>query len=283
MKKLTLMALCLLMLGSCQEQKTQKPDPLQVLRDSFNEVVSQKDAELSDIMNTLSDIQDGFRLIDETQGKLAVANANPETMSPQDVRQHIESINNTLRLNKERIAHLEQQLKSSSLASAKLRETIEDMNRQLTEKTQQIAQLEEQLRTKDIKIAEQTEQITNLNQDKEELTKENEQKAQTVAKQDKELNTAWYVFGTKRELKEQHILENGDVMKTNNFNKDYFTKIDIRVVTSVKLYSKSAELLTNHPAGSYTLDRDAQKQYTLHITDPQKFWSVSRYLVIQVK
>ncbi len=283
MKKLTLMALCLLMLGSCQEQKTQKPDPLQVLRDSFNEVVSQKDAELSDIMNTLSDIQDGFRLIDETQGKLAVANANPETMSPQDVRQHIESINNTLRLNKERIAHLEQQLKSSSIASAKLRGTIEEMNRQLTEKTQQIAQLEEQLRTKDIKIAEQTEQITNLNQDKEELTKENEQKAQTVAKQDKELNTAWYVFGTKRELKEQHILENGDVMKTNNFNKDYFTKIDIRVVTSVKLYSKSAELLTSHPAGSYTLDRDAQKQYTLHITDPQKFWSVSRYLVIQVK
>ena len=157
------------------------------------------------------------------------------------------------------------------------------MNRQLTEKTQQIAQLEEQLRTKDIKIAEQTEQITTLSQDKEELTKENEQKAQTVAKQDKELNTAWYVFGTKRELKEQHILENGDVMKTNNFNKDYFTKIDIRVVTSVKLYSKSAQLLTSHPAGSYTLDRDAQKQYTLHITDPQKFWSVSRYLVIQVK
>lgn len=283
MKKLTLMALCLLMLGSCQEQKTQKPDPLQVLRDSFNEVVSQKDAELSDIMNTLSDIQDGFRLIDETQGKLAVANANPESMSTQDVRQHIESINNTLRLNKERIAHLEQQLKSSSIASAKLRGTIEEMNRQLTEKTQQIAQLEEQLRTKDIKIAEQTEQITTLSQDKEELTKENEQKAQTVAKQDKELNTAWYVFGTKRELKEQHILENGDVMKTNNFNKDYFTKIDIRVVTSVKLYSKSAQLLTSHPAGSYTLDRDAQKQYTLHITDPQKFWSVSRYLVIQVK
>lgn len=283
MKKLTLVALCLLMLGSCQEQKTMKPDPLQELRDSFNEVVSQKDAELSDIMNTLSDIQDGFRLIDETQGKLAVANANPESMSTQDVRQHIESINNTLRLNKERIAHLEQQLKSSSIASAKLRGTIEEMNRQLTEKTQQIAQLEEQLRTKDIKIAEQTEQITTLSQDKEELTKENEQKAQTVAKQDKELNTAWYVFGTKRELKEQHILENGDVMKTNNFNKDYFTKIDIRVVTSVKLYSKSAQLLTSHPAGSYTLDRDAQKQYTLHITDPQKFWSVSRYLVIQVK
>ena len=283
MKKLTLVALCLLMLGSCQEQKTTKPDPLQELRDSFNEVVSQKDAELSDIMNTLSDIQDGFRLIDETQGKLAVANANPESMSPQDVRQHIESINNTLRLNKERIAHLEQQLKSSCIASAKLRGTIEEMNRQLTEKTQQIAQLEEQLRTKDIKIAEQTEQITTLSQDKEELTKENEQKAQTVAKQDKELNTAWYVFGTKRELKEQHILENGDVMKTNNFNKDYFTKIDIRVVTSVKLYSKSAQLLTSHPAGSYTLDRDAQKQYTLHITDPQKFWSVSRYLVIQVK
>ena len=65
--------------------------------------------------------------------------------------------------------------------------------------------------------------------------------------------------------------------------KDYFTQIDLRVTKVIRLYSKSAKLLTNHPAGSYSLDKDAQGQYTLRVLDPQKFWSVSKYLVIVVK
>lgn len=41
--------------------------------------------------------------------------------------------------------------------------------------------------------------------------------------------------------------------------------------------------MTSHPASSYSLDKDAQGQYTLRITNPQAFWSVSKYLVITVK
>ena len=63
----------------------------------------------------------------------------------------------------------------------------------------------------------------------------------------------------------------------------HLTKIDIRIDKEIKLYSSSAEILTNHPAGSYTLQRDAKKQYVLRITDPNLFWSTSKYLVIQVK
>ena len=115
------------------------------------------------------------------------------------------------------------------------------------------------------------------------LTQKNEEKARTVAAQDKELNTAYYVFGTKRELREQRILKRGDVLKSNDFNKDYFQRIDLRVTKTIKLYSKSAKLMTSHPAGSYSLEKDAQGQYTLRITNPHAFWSVSKYLVITVK
>ena len=100
--------------------------------------------------------------------------------------------------------------------------------------------------------------------------------------QDKQLNTAWYVFGTKKELKNQHIMEDGKVM-TGNFNKSYFTKVDIRELSEIKLYSKSAKWRTTHPASSYTLVRDANKQYTLRITNSQIFWSTSKYLVVLVK
>ena len=108
------------------------------------------------------------------------------------------------------------------------------------------------------------------------------QKSQTISTQDHLLNTAWYVFGTKRELRNQHILEGSKVMN-GNFNKNYFTKIDIRDTREIKLYSKSAQIRTVHPSGSYTLERDANKQYVLRITNPQNFWSTSKYLVIVVK
>ena len=73
------------------------------------------------------------------------------------------------------------------------------------------------------------------------------------------------------------------MLKGNSVNKDYFTKIDIRVDKGIKLYSKSAKLLTNHPACSYSLDKDASGMYTLRITNPTTFWSVSKYLVVVVK
>ena len=90
------------------------------------------------------------------------------------------------------------------------------------------------------------------------------------------------MFGTKKELKDQRIIDEGKVLQ-GNFNKNYFTKIDIRVDKVIKLYSKSARLLTLHPASSYTLTRDANKEYVLTITNPQIFWSTSKYLVVQVR
>ena len=72
-------------------------------------------------------------------------------------------------------------------------------------------------------------------------------------------------------------------MKDENVNKDYFTEIDIRTTKEIKLYSKSADVLTSHPAGSYAMEEDDKGQLTLKITNPEQFWSISKYLVIQVK
>jgi hypothetical protein len=115
-----------------------------------------------------------------------------------------------------------------------------------------------------------------------ELTAESNQRAETISTQDKQLNTAWFVFGTKKELKEHQILVDGKVLQSS-FNKEYFTKIDIRVDKEIKFYSSHAEMLTSHPSSAYTLQRDANKQYVLRITDPQLFWSTSKYLVVLVK
>lgn len=78
-------------------------------------------------------------------------------------------------------------------------------------------------------------------------------------------------------------VQKGSVLKDGDINKDYFTQIDIRTTKEIKLYSKDADVLTTHPTGSYALDKDDKGLLTLRITNPKEFWSVSKYLVIQVK
>lgn len=281
MKKILTVAIVLIFTG-CGENKVQE-DSRDVVYDSLQQIISQKNAELNDIMGTFNDIQEGFREINMAQGRVNLNGIASEKMSKEDIMENISFIQRTMQLNRERIARLQQQLKSSSLNADKLSATIEGLTIQLNEKQKQIDQLEAQLKDKDLVIEKQGKEITRLNDNVGQLTASDAAKAEALQKQDKEMHTAWYVFGTKKELKSQGILKSSDVLKSSDFNKNYFTRIDIRVVKSIKLYSKNVELLTSHPSDSYSLERDAQKQYILYINNPDAFWSVSRYLVMLVK
>ena len=190
-------------------------------------------------------------------------------------------IQQTMQQNRELINKLKTQLRESSLNGEQLKKTIENLVAQMEEKDKQLQQLRAELDAKDIHITELDEKIANLNTNVNQLTSDNASKSETISQQDKQLNTAWFVFGTKKELKEQQILVKDKVLQ-GNFNKNYFTKVDIRVDKEIKLYSRSAKMLTSHPASSYTLQRDANKQYVLRITNPQQFWSTSKYLVVLV-
>ena len=152
----------------------------------------------------------------------------------------------------------------------------------MDEKNAQLRQLQADLEAKDIQIGELNEQVADLSSNVSNLKEETTQKSQTISSQDKQLNTAWFAYGTKKELREQNIYDDGKVLQSN-FNHEYFTKIDIRIDKEIRLYSRSAKLLTSHPTSAYTLTQDANKQYILRISNPQLFWSTSKYLVIMVK
>lgn len=99
---------------------------------------------------------------------------------------------------------------------------------------------------------------------------------------DKRKVMAWYVFGTKMELKDQGIIQAGELLK-GDYNPEYLSKIDINETKEIKLYSANAKILTLHPEGSYMMDRDTNNKCVLKILDPALFWSYSSYLVILVK
>lgn len=281
MRKLFFIAACaILTLASCGDGKSKKDNDM--LADSLQQALVQKDSEINDMMAIFNDIEEGFREINEAEKRLDIARSGEAADKRQQIKDNIIFIQKTMLENKERIAKLNKQLNSSNVKGEEMRRSIENLMKQLDEKEQQLQQLRAELDAKDIHISELDETINELNSNVNRLSDEGERKSETISTQDKQLNTAWYVFGTKKELKEQNILDGGKVLQSN-FNRDYFTKIDIRVLKEINLHSKSAKLLTTHPAGSYTLEKDSKKQYVLRITKPETFWSTSKYLVIQVK
>ena len=291
MKKLVLpLMACAVLLTACDGLGGSKR--LQAENDSLQAVLNERNAELDEMMGTFNDISEGFRQINAAENRVDLqrgALTEGSLSAKQQIASDIEFIRKQMEENKQQIAKLQEQLKRSRTNSTQLKRAVESLTQELVEKTKRIEELQAELASKNIRIQELDAAVTTLTTEKETLTAENEAKAQTVAAQDKALNAAWFVFGTKKELKDQRILTNtgvfkkGDVMQDANMNKDYFTQIDIRTTKEIKLYSKDADLLTTHPAGSYALEKDNKGQLTLKITDPTRFWSVSKYLVIQVK
>ena len=267
---------------SCKkEQKAPQLENAQQ-NDSLQKIIAERDNEINDMMETFNQIEEGFRQINEAENRVNIMKDGEGTNKKRQLMENIRFIANTMKENRELIAKLRQQLRESNVKGDQFKKTIENLVRELDSKDQQLQQLRAELDAKDIHINELDATINTLNTNVSNLQEESSKKTETINAQDKQLNTAWYVFGTKKELKEQHIIE-GDKVLESNFNKSYFTKIDIRVDKEIKLYSKSAKILTIHPSGSYTLERNANKQYVLRITNPQIFWSTSKYLVMVVK
>ena len=280
MKKLAVLFVCVAMLASCDSFKGGSKD-LKAENDSLLMELNQRNAELDDMMGTFNEVQEGFRKINAAESRVDLQRGTiteNSASAKQQIASDIEFISKQMEENKAQIAKLQAQLKNSNYNSAQMKKAVAALTAELNAKQQRIEELQTELASKNIRIQELDAAVSDLSAAKETLAAENEAKAKTVAEQEKSLNAAWFVFGTKSELKAQKILQSGDVLKSADFN-----KIDIRTTKEIKLYSKRAELLTTHPSGSYELVKDDKGQLTLKITNPTEFWSVSRYLVIQVK
>lgn len=303
MKKLFFIAACVLSLAACNQDKKPAISPEQIQNDSLRAIITARDNEINDMMGTLNEIQQGFAEINEAENRVTVAKDGEGRDKTAVIKENIQFIAQRMQENRDLIKKLQEQLRTTGFKGEQMQKAIESLNAQLVEKDKELRALRAELEKKNIHIKELDQTISGLNSDvaalqtdkqnlqtdkqnlqteKQNLQNESNRKTETINTQDKQLNTAWFAFGTKKELKRQNVLVKGKVLQ-GSFNKNYFTKIDIRETRELKLYSKNAKILTSHPTSSYNLTKDASGQYVLRISDPSTFWSTSKYLVVQVK
>lgn len=284
MKKVFFYVMLAAVMCGCGDKKgsssssSEDNDSIQILLQENEQLRNEQD----ELLSTLNEIQEGFREINEAQGRLSIDRRSEGDNARQRIREDMRYIQETLAQNAELIEKLRNQLRESGRASEQLQRTIENLTAQMNEKNAEIDQLRNELQAKNIRIDELDAQVADLSENLTNMQQQNENQGQTISQQDQQLNSAYYCVGTKRALKDHNILKSGRVLQ-GDFDADYFTAIDIRQVSQINLNSKSADILTSHPAGSYQLLKDDAGFYTLQITDYQQFWSTSKYLVVQVK
>lgn len=103
-------------------------------------------------------------------------------------------------------------------------------------------------------------------------------------KEEKELNKVYYIIANKETLKEKGLLKVSFFSKkvnNNNVVKELFTEANSKDLKTLNINSSSPKLLSQNPEGSYTLTENEDGTTTLTITNTDKFWNVSRYLIIQ--
>ena len=203
MKKLAVLIVCTAVMASCDSFSGGSKDQLKAENDSLLMELTQRNAELDEMMGTFNDISEGFRQINAAESRVDLqrgAVAEGSLNAKQQIASDIEFIRKQMEENKEQIAKLQSMLKNSKTNSSQLKRAVESLTQELNAKTQRIEELQAELASKNIRIQELDAAVTDLNAVKSELTAENEAKAKTVAEQDKALNTAWFVFGTKKEL-----------------------------------------------------------------------------------
>lgn len=285
MKAISILALCAaVVFASCDDLTGGK---LKKENASLTAELEQRNAELQEMMDLFVDINAGFQEINRIENRVDLqrgAIAEGSRTAKEQVASDMAFIQKRMQENKEEIERLQELLRKSGNKSAKLQQAIDNLTAELAEKDAQLTALREELAAKDVRISELDATVATLESDKAELTARSEEQAATVASQDKALHTAWYAVGTKKELREQRILDGSDVLTQADMNKAYFTEVDIRELQLIPLYSKKVDVLTSHPSDAYRLEMDpSTKQYSLYIIDADSFWSASRYLVVRVR
>jgi DNA repair exonuclease SbcCD ATPase subunit len=282
MKKLFLyLTIATLGFSACNnntEEANPLADSLSHVNEGLKIVVSEKDSSIESFIVAFNEIQENLTEVKAKQKMISTNTSDAELKKnmKEQIIDDIQSINTLMDKNKQKIASLKAKLEKSNGKVDELEKMITFLTTQIEEKDLEITGLKNQLERLNIEITE--------------ITAKYEEKNEESNQKTEQLNTAYYAIGTAKELKEKGVLTKeggfiglGKTKKlAGDFNKNYFTKVDITQNKSFTLGAKKAKLITTHPSTSYKIEgtKTAEK---LVILNPQEFWSASKYMVLMIE
>jgi chromosome segregation ATPase len=256
---------------------------LETENDKLNNNLAGRDSVMNDMMATFDQIENDLSVIKQKRNIISIQSNDPEFRQDkkQSILKDIQMMNSLLDESKTRIAALSKKLKESGIKITGLEEKINSLAVALEARDSDINNLKRFLEEKDFRMAE-------MNKNLDSLQVVQVKSQNTIKEQESEINKAFFVYGTYKDLKEKGLLEKeGGLIKRKSLQEDlndkHFTKIDINEVKTIPIHAKKAQLITEHPKNSYNYVEENGEIAYLEIEDPKEFWKISKYAVVEVK
>jgi len=255
-------------------------------KSSFTMQLTERDSLINDWLITFDQIEKDLFAIKQKESMISINSSNSEFPANRkaQVIEDIKYINTLLESNKQKISSLSAQLKKSGSNMKGLQDRIamletsikqyeadiSEMKNTLVEKDFEIGQLNTKMTAQDITIAGQSNMISD---------------------QTNMLNKGYLVSGTFKDLKEKGILskEGGFLgigrkeSLLENCSDSLFEKIDVTEIKTIPVNSKNAKLITEHPDSSYEMVHEGDNKIAyIEIKDPDQFWKISKYAVVEL-
>ena len=283
MRKLIFVVAIAATIASCNNNQ-EVIDQANRTRDSLSSIINERDSSLNDFLTSFNEIE---KNLDSIARKQASINVNVDKQgelnksTKERINDNIATINLLMNENRAKIAELNRKLKNAGSKSEHFEKMIQTLNDQIAQKDRELADLNDKLNSLNTQVAQLQTSVDTLSQS-------NIAKAKTIDEQTTSLHTAYYVVGKSKDLQTLKVIDKtggllgiGKTSKlASNVDNNKFTRIDYVQVLTIPIDSKEAKLITTHPSDSYTMNKEKDKVVSLQITNPEKFWSASKYLVV---
>ncbi len=281
----------IIMASGCGHRKAEIAR-LKAQNDSLRIVGTDKDSNIADFVTTFNEVEanlDSIKRLELIIDKSAKSGEVKGSRKEQ-IKSDIAYIYNLLQKNRKLVAELTSKLSKSNRHATELQKMIDNLNKSIDEKNTQIAQLTDELGRLNIQVKDLNVKVSDLNTNVNNLSADNQKKQAEIDAKTEALNTAYYVIGTNRELKDKKIITGAGgfigIGRTKNvmadLNMNDFTKVDITKVNEIPVMKKKINIVTSHPKSSYRIEGNKSVDKIV-IVNAKEFWSLSKVLVIIAK
>lgn len=261
-------------------------------------IIHKRDSVVNELDGAISEIEQNITFIKNKREQLEFEYGESNPTQKERIIEDIALMNTMLEESEKKILELENRLQSSEVEVQSFRKRLNILTSELKNQTQVVANLKQELDVRDVQLAEMDKKVNNLEQV---LTVQNDsitalmdsvgRSTERIKNMDSALHKAYYTSGTFQELRDNDVLDRdkgflgigaGKVLK-KNFNEEYFTELDIRETDLIPLNAKKAKVISEHANESYRFVYQDDLISYLKIEDPEEFWKLTKFAVIEVK
>ncbi len=278
--------------------KDSQINELQMETQKLDSEIQKRDSVINELDGAITEIEQNISFIKNKREQLEFEYNEGSQNPKEQIIEDIALMNTLLEESEKKMDELTRKLEASEVEISSFKNRVAKLNKELQNQTQVVSTLKQELEKRDTKLAEMDERMSKLQEvlviqtdSLSELVDSVDRSYEKIQQMDQELNKAFWVQGTFKELKENNILarEEGFLGLGKNktlkedFNEDYFTELDIRETEIIPLNAKNAKVISDHAVDSYRFVYQDDLIAYLKIEDPNEFWRLTKYAVIEVK